>query len=100
MSTLGLFVRLEAKVGKEQEVESILHDGLALVQAEPGTISWYALRLGPTTFGIFDSFSDEGGRNAHLAGQLAATLMSRAEELFATPPVIDKINIIASKMPK
>ncbi len=83
---LALMVRLEARPGKEADVESFLRQGLAIVQQEPATTAWFALRLGPTTFGIFDAFPDESGRQAHLAGKVAAALMARAEELFPSRP--------------
>jgi quinol monooxygenase YgiN len=100
MTNVALFVRLEAKKGKEAEVEKFLKGGLSIVEREPGTISWYALRMGPSTFGIFDTFQDEKGRQAHLAGDVAKALMAKAPELFSTPPVIEKVDIMAVKMPE
>jgi quinol monooxygenase YgiN len=99
MVNVGLYVRLEAKPGKEREVESFLRDGLALVNEEPATTAWFAIRTGPTTFGIFDVFPDEAGRQAHLSGKVAAALMAKASDLFAQPPTIDKLDVIASKLP-
>ncbi|MFA5111804.1 MAG: antibiotic biosynthesis monooxygenase [Desulfobaccales bacterium] len=99
MVKVALFVRLEAKAGKEADVEKFLRDGLSVVQQEPGTIAWFALRLGPSTFGIFDAFPDEAGRQAHLSGQVAAALMARAAELFSQPPVIEKVDVLAAKLP-
>jgi quinol monooxygenase YgiN len=99
MVKVGLYVRLEAKPGKEKEVEAFLHGGLALVQQEPATVAWFALRLGPTTFGIFDAFPDEAGRQAHLTGKVAAALMEKAADLFSEPPSIEKVDVIASKLP-
>ncbi len=99
MVTVGLFVRLEARPGKEADVESFLQGGLALVEAEPATTVWFAIRLGPSTFGIFDAFPDESGRDAHLAGRVAAALMERASELFAQPPTIEKLDVLATKLP-
>ena len=99
MVKLALFARLEAKPGKEAEVEAFLKSGLALVEAEPKTIHWFGLRLGPTTFGIFDTFDDEGGRQAHLSGKVAAALMAKAPDLFAKPPAIEKIDLLAAKLP-
>ena len=99
MVKVGLFVRLEAKPGKEAEVASFLEGGLAIVQEEPATIAWFAIRLGPSTFGIFDAFPDEAGRQAHLSGRVAAALMAKASELFAEPPVIEKADILAAKLP-
>lgn len=94
---VALWVRLEAKAGKEKDVESFLRGGLALVQQEPATISWFAIRLGPSTFGIFDAFPDEAGRQAHLSGKVAAGLKEHAD-LFAQPPSIEKIDVLAAKM--
>jgi quinol monooxygenase YgiN len=99
MVSVALFVRLEAKAGKEKEVEDFLRGGLPIVQEEPATTAWFGLRLGPTTFGIFDAFPDEAGRQAHLAGRVAAALMARASELFAQPPVIEKLDVLAAKLP-
>ena len=99
MVSVALFVRLEAKAGKEKEVEDFLRGGLPMVQEEPPTTAWFGLRLGPTTFGIFDAFPDEAGRQAHLAGRVAAALMARASELFEQPPVIEKLDVLAAKLP-
>jgi quinol monooxygenase YgiN len=99
MVKVGLFVRLQAKPGKEEEVASFLHGGLSIVEQEPGTITWYAIRFGPTTFGIFDTFKDDSGRQAHLAGQVAAALMAKAPELLDQPPAIEKIDLLAAKLP-
>jgi quinol monooxygenase YgiN len=100
MNKTALFVRLEAKPGKEAEVAEFLHGGLALVQQEPATITWFALRLGPSTFGIFDTFPDEAGRQAHLTGRVAAALIAKAGDLLATPPSIEKADVLASKLPE
>jgi quinol monooxygenase YgiN len=94
---VGLLVILEAKPGKEQEVESFLRGGLELVQQEPATTRWYGIRLGPSKFGIFDTFADEAGRQAHLEGRVAAALMANASELLAKAPSIEKVEILASK---
>jgi quinol monooxygenase YgiN len=96
---VALFVRLEAKPGKEAEVENFLRGGLALVQQEPATTAWFGIRLGPTTFGIFDAFPNEAGRQAHLSGQVAAALMAKAAELFSQPPSIEKVDVLAAKLP-
>jgi quinol monooxygenase YgiN len=95
----ALWVMLEAKPGKEKEVEDFLRAGLPIVEAEPKTITWYALRLEPSTFGIFDTFPDDAGRQAHLQGKVAAALMAKASELLAKPPSIEKISILAAKIP-
>lgn len=100
MVTTGLFVRLEAKPGKEAEVAEFLRGGLPLVEAEPATTAWFGIRLGPSTFGIFDVFPDEAGRNAHLTGKVAAALMAKAPDLFAHPPVIEKADVLAAKLPR
>ena len=93
----ALFVRLEAKPGQEAAVASFLEGGLAIVLDEPATAHWFALRFGPTTFGIFDTFADDAGRDAHLAGRVAAALMAKAGELLATPPSIEKVDLLAAK---
>jgi quinol monooxygenase YgiN len=95
----ALLVRLEAKPGKEAAVASFLEGGLPIVEQEPATITWYAIKLGPSTFGIFDTFPDETGRQAHLAGRVAAALMAQAPELLASAPTIDKVDILAAKLP-
>jgi quinol monooxygenase YgiN len=95
---LALLVRLEAKPGKEAETEQFLKAGLAIAQEEPGTTTWFALKLGPSTFGIFDTFVDETGREAHLSGRLAAALMQKASELLAQPPTIEKVAVLAAKV--
>jgi quinol monooxygenase YgiN len=94
-----LFVRLEAKPGKEAEVESFLKSGLPIVQDEPATTAWFGIRLGPSTFGIFDAFPDEAGRQAHLSGRVAAALMAKAPELLAQPPLIEMVDVLAAKLP-
>ena len=99
MVTVALFVRLEAKPGKEAEVEQFLRGGLPLVQAEPDTTAWFGIRLGPTTFGIFDAFPHEAGRQAHLSGKVAAALMAQAGDLFSSPPSIEKVDVLAAKLP-
>jgi len=100
MPNLALYVRLEAKPGKESEVESFLKSAIPLVQQEPGTVAWFAIRMGPSTFGIFDAFPDETSRDAHLSGKVAAALMAKAPELLAQPPKIEKIDVIASNLPR
>jgi len=99
MVNVALLVRLEAKPGKEAEVESFLRGGLPIVQDEPATTAWFAIRIGQSTFGIFDAFPDEAGRQAHLAGRVAAALMAKASELLAQPPAIEKVDVLASKLP-
>ena len=99
MVTVGLLVRLAARPGKEEEVERFLESGVEIVQREPATTAWFALRLGPSSFGIFDVFPDEEGRRAHLAGRVAAALGSRASELLVRPPDIEAVDVVAVKLP-
>ena len=99
MVKVGLLVRLEAKEGQQDEVASFLESGQALVEDEPETTAWFAIQLGPRTFGIFDAFPDDDGRDAHLNGKVAEALMGRAEELFSQSPSIEKVDVIASKLP-
>jgi quinol monooxygenase YgiN len=98
MVTKALLVRLRAKPGKEAEVESFLNSGLALVQEEPATTTWFAIRMGQSTFGIFDAFPDESGQQAHLSGKVAAALKEKAPELFAQVE-IEKCDVLAAKLP-
>ena len=95
---VGLWVRLEAKPGKESDVENFLRSGLALVNQEPATATWYAIRMDRSTFGIFDTFADDAGRQAHLSGKVAAALGEKAADLLAQPPTIHKIDILAAKL--
>src|ERR1700722_5611825 len=99
MVQVGLLVRLKAKPGKEAEVESFLKNGLPLAEAEPQTTAWFAIKFGASTFGIFDVFPDESGRQAHLSGPIAAALMAKAADLLAEPPSIEKVDVIAAKLP-
>jgi quinol monooxygenase YgiN len=99
MVTTGLYVRLEAKAGKEKDVDAFLRSALPLVEAEPATTAWFAIQMGPSVFGIFDVFPNDEGRQAHLTGKVAAALMAKASDLFATAPAIEKIDVLASKLP-
>ncbi len=99
MVRVGLWVKLEAKPGKESTVAEFLAGALPLAQKEPETTVWFALRLGPSTFGIFDAFPSENGRKAHLDGPIAAALMAKASELLAKPPQIEQLDVLASKIP-
>jgi quinol monooxygenase YgiN len=96
---LALFARLEAKPGKEQEVADLLNQGLALANQEATTLMWFALRLGPTTFAIFDTFGDEAGRQRHLNGPIAQALMAHAPTLLAAPPTIEPLDVLGAKLP-
>jgi quinol monooxygenase YgiN len=99
MSKFALYVPLEAKPGKEKEVADFLKSALPLVEDEPGTVTWFAIQEGPSSFAIFDTFDDEAGRDAHLNGKVAAALMAKADELLVKPPAIHKIGILADKLP-
>jgi quinol monooxygenase YgiN len=93
----ALFVKLTAKPGKEAEVAKFLAGALPLAQDEKGTIHWFALKFDEQTYGIFDTFNDDAGREAHLKGPIAAALMKKAGELLAAPPSIEKVDLLASK---
>lgn len=99
MITRGLLVRLEAKSGMEADVEAFLHSALPLVQREAGTVAWFAVRFGRGEYGIFDVFPDDESRNAHLAGPVGQALGERADELFAQAPRIQKLDVLADKLP-
>lgn len=94
---MGLFVRLEAKPGKEQELQAFLEKGLELANAEPNTLLWFAVRFDPTTFAIFDAFAGDVGRQTHLQGPIAKALMSHAPGLLAKPPVIEHWDVVGAK---
>jgi quinol monooxygenase YgiN len=94
MERLAILATFEAKPGKEPEVEEFLRSALPLVQSETTTVAWYALKLGPSTFGIFDTFADQGGREAHLSGAVAEALLARADDLFASPPAFEQPEIL------
>lgn len=100
MVTVGLLVRLVAKPGKELELEQFLRSALPLVEDEPGTTAWFALKSGPFSFGIFDAFPHDAARQQHLAGRVAAALMTRAADLLAEPPEIEQVETLASKLPR
>jgi quinol monooxygenase YgiN len=97
MDKFAILALLEAKLGKEQELEAFLKSAQPLAVAEPGTTTWYAVKLGPARFGIFDTFKDEAGRKAHLSGEIAKALFAKAEELLAKPPQVEMLEIMASK---
>jgi len=98
MNNFGLLATLQAKPGKEQEVEQFLKSAVPLVEAEVGTTTWFAIKIGPSTFGIFDTFEDEAGRTAHVSGEVAKALFARADELFVTAPDIKPIEVLAEKL--
>ena len=95
----ALFVRLEAKPGKEKDVAQFLQAGVGMAQQEAGTPVWFALQIGPSTFGVFDAFYDEAGRQAHLNGSIAQALGANAPHLLAQPPSIERIDILGAKLP-
>lgn len=97
MDKFALLATLQAKPGKENEVAEFLKSAQPLAESEPQTNRWFALKLGPSTFGIFDTFAAESGREAHLAGRIAEALKQKAPELLAAPPKIEKVDILASK---
>lgn len=99
-ANLALLARLEARPDKADTVAGFLAGALPLAERERGTSTWFALRLGPTTFGIFDTFADEAGRRAHLEGAIASALMDQADELLAEPPQIEAVDVLAAKLPR
>jgi quinol monooxygenase YgiN len=99
MTQHALYVQLEAKPGKEQEVAAFLANARPMVEAEPDTTAWFAIKMGPRTFGIFDAFSSERGREAHLQGKVAKQLMAMAPQLFAHQPEIQRLDVLADKLP-
>jgi quinol monooxygenase YgiN len=99
MPKLAIWAQLKAKPGKEAEVEAFLKSAQPLAEGEAQTITWYAIKLGPGSYGIFDTFADEAGRNAHLTGDIAKALFAKAEELFAEAPQVSKPEVLAAKVP-
>ena len=97
MVKFALLARVEAKPGKEEAVEKFLTSALSMAEDEKDTIEWFALKIGPSTFGIFDTFNHEEGREAHLKGKIAAALMEHADDLLCTAPVIEKVELLAVK---
>jgi quinol monooxygenase YgiN len=96
MEAIGLLVTLEARPGKEADAEAFLKSAQPLALNEKATLKWYAIKIGPGKFGIFDTFANEAGRNAHLTGDIAKTLTARASELFAVPPQVEKVEVLAN----
>jgi quinol monooxygenase YgiN len=97
MVKVGLIVRLEARAGKEDELSAFLRGALPLVEEEPQTVVWLGVQSGPSSFAIVDAFPDEEGRQAHLAGAVAAALMEKAGELLAGPPEVEPVDVLAAK---
>jgi quinol monooxygenase YgiN len=101
MAKYAIWAELEAKPGKEQELEDFLKSALPLAEQETGTLTWYAMKIGPASFGIFDTFADEAGRNAHLTGEIAKALFSDATKaLLARDPQVNQLDLLAAKGPK
>lgn len=98
MVTVAILAQMKAKPGKEADVESFLKSALALANQEQGTTVWFALKLDSSTFGIFDAFANEEGRDAHLSGPIAAALMANAADLLAQAPIIEKVEVLAAKL--
>ena len=98
MSKLAFFARFEAKPGKENEVAAFLETARQMAAKEPTTIHWYAIRMSPSTFGVFDTFDDEAGRQKHLNGPIGQALMAKAPELFSSPPSIEPVDVLGSKI--
>ena len=96
MEAIGSLVTLEARAGKEADAEAFLKSAQPLALDEKATLKWYAIKIGPGKFGIFDTFANEAGRNAHLTGEIAKSLTARASELFAVPPRVEKVEILAN----
>ena len=99
MTTVGLIVRFEAKPGKEEEVAEFLRSAVPLVQQEPATTAWFGIRIGPSSFAIVDAFPDAAGRQAHLEGAVAAALFGKADELLASPPAVEQVEVLANVLP-
>jgi quinol monooxygenase YgiN len=99
MTQHALYVQLEAKPGKEQEVADFLASARSMVDEEPDTTAWFAIKMGPRTFGIFDAFTSERGREAHLQGKVAKQLMAKAPQLFVNQPEIQRMDVLADKLP-
>lgn len=100
MTRYALYAPLEARPGQEQAVVDFLRAAVPLIEAEPGTVAWFALQTAPSSFAIFDAFPDEASRDAHLNGKVAAALMAKADELFTQAPVITRLDVIAAKLPR
>jgi quinol monooxygenase YgiN len=99
MDKFAIWAQVEAKPGKESEVETFLKSAQPLAVAEPDTTTWYAVKIGPSTFGIYDTFADEAGRKAHLTGEIAKALFAKAKDLFVREPEVHMLTILAAKAP-
>lgn len=99
MTKIGLLARIEARPEHADQVEALLREALRLAQEEDHTVTWFAFRQGPATFGVFDTFESEEGRQAHLQGKIAAALMGAAETLLSEAPDIRPVDVLAAKLP-
>lgn len=97
MAKQAIWVMLKAKPGKESEIESFLAQGAQMAGSEAGTVTWYGVKMGPGVYGVFDTFNDEAGRDAHLSGDIAKALMAKAPDLFTNEPRIEQMEILAAK---
>jgi quinol monooxygenase YgiN len=97
MASKAIWVMLKAKPGKENDVEAFLKQGAAMSHDEPQTVTWYGVKMGPGIYGVFDTFDDEAGRDAHLTGEIAKALMANAADLFSNEIKIEKMDILADK---
>jgi quinol monooxygenase YgiN len=100
MPKVAIWVELEAKPGKENDVENFLKSAQPLAEHEPQTVTWYAMKLGGPKFGIFDTFEDDKGREAHIQGEIAKALFGKGKELLAKDPTVHKLDLIAAKVPR
>ena len=97
MAKQAIWVMLKAKPGKEADVEAFLKQGAVMSHDEPQTVTWYGVKMGPGMYGVFDTFDDEAGREAHINGEIAKALMANAAELFSNELKIEKMEILGSK---
>jgi quinol monooxygenase YgiN len=97
MAKQAIWVMLRAKPGREQDVEAFLNQGATMAGDEPQTVTWYGVKMAPGMYGVFDTFADEAGRDAHLDGDIAKALMAKAPELFANDIKVEMMEIISSK---
>ena len=97
MAKQALWVMLKAKPGKEEEIEAFLAQGAQMAGDEPQTVTWYGVKMGPGVYGVFDTFDDEAGRDAHKAGEIAKALSAKAPDLFSNEVRIEQMEILAAK---
>lgn len=97
MVTKAIWVMLKAKPGKESEVEAFLSQGATLANDEARTVNWYGVKIAPGMYGVFDTFENEAGRDAHMSGEIAKALMAKAPDLFSNELKIEKMDVLAAK---